>query len=149
MQFRRARLSGEESPAPVNQDERHQPEKDPTRIKPIASQTAEPVSWCRPSPANAITSLISAALSSANTARTVGSEADNAAAWRPAVSMSHGWGHGSRVRASPSPMVSRCERQYLSPPDFLDEPSGNGALNGIPVQVTAAGLLIGSDDTQP
>jgi hypothetical protein len=27
----------------------------------------------------------------------------------------------------------------LSPPTFIDEPSGNGALNGIPVTVTASG----------
>ncbi|HKP42855.1 hypothetical protein [Mycobacterium sp.] len=27
----------------------------------------------------------------------------------------------------------------LSPPTFIDEPSGNGALNGIPVTVTAVG----------
>jgi hypothetical protein len=27
----------------------------------------------------------------------------------------------------------------LSPPHFLDEPSGNGALNGIPVTVVDAG----------
>jgi hypothetical protein len=25
----------------------------------------------------------------------------------------------------------------LSPPNFIDEPSGNGALNGIPVTVAA------------
>jgi hypothetical protein len=27
----------------------------------------------------------------------------------------------------------------LSPPAFIDEPSGNGALNGIPVTVTSVG----------
>jgi hypothetical protein len=29
----------------------------------------------------------------------------------------------------------------LSPTDFLDEASGNGALNGIPVTVVAAAVL--------
>ena len=57
------------------------------------------------------------------------------------VSMPHGWGHdkpGTRLSvANGSPGVNT---NILSPPDFLDEPSGNGALNGIPVAVTAAGL---------
>jgi anaerobic selenocysteine-containing dehydrogenase len=56
------------------------------------------------------------------------------------VSMPHGWGHdkpGTRLSvANGSPGVNT---NILSPPDFLDEPSGNGALNGIPVTVTAAG----------
>jgi anaerobic selenocysteine-containing dehydrogenase len=53
------------------------------------------------------------------------------------VSMPHGWGHGvpgtqlSVANASPG-----VNTNVLSPPDFLDEPSGNGALNGIPVTVT-------------
>jgi len=54
------------------------------------------------------------------------------------VSMPHGWGHGkpgTRMSvANDSPGVNT---NVLSPPDFLDEPSGNGALNGIPVTVTA------------
>ena len=54
------------------------------------------------------------------------------------VSMPHGWGHGkpgTRLTiANASPGVNT---NVLSPPDFLDEPSGNGALNGIPVEVTA------------
>jgi anaerobic selenocysteine-containing dehydrogenase len=56
------------------------------------------------------------------------------------VSMPHGWGHGrpgTRLGvANGSPGVNT---NVLSPPDFLDEPSGNGALNGIPVRVTSAG----------
>jgi anaerobic selenocysteine-containing dehydrogenase len=55
------------------------------------------------------------------------------------VSMPHGWGHGlpgTRMSvANGSPGVNT---NVLSPPDFLDEPSGNGALNGIPVTVTAS-----------
>ncbi len=53
------------------------------------------------------------------------------------VSMPHGWGHGkpgTRMSiANDSPGVNT---NILSPPTFLDEPSGNGALNGIPVTVT-------------
>jgi anaerobic selenocysteine-containing dehydrogenase len=56
------------------------------------------------------------------------------------VSMPHGWGHGkpgTRMSiANASPGVNT---NILSPPTFIDEPSGNGALNGIPVRVTAAG----------
>lgn len=52
------------------------------------------------------------------------------------VSMPHGWGHGrpgTRLSvANGSPGVNT---NILSPPTFLDEPSGNGALNGIPVTV--------------
>lgn len=55
------------------------------------------------------------------------------------VSMPHGWGHGQpgtrMAVANTSPGVNT---NVLSPPTFLDEPSGNGALNGIPVTVTAA-----------
>lgn len=54
------------------------------------------------------------------------------------VSMPHGWGHGqpgTRLSvANGSPGVNT---NILSPPTFLDEPSGNGALNGIPVTVTS------------
>ncbi len=54
------------------------------------------------------------------------------------VSMPHGWGHGkpgTRMSiANGSPGVNT---NVLSPPTFIDEPSGNGALNGIPVTVTA------------
>lgn len=55
------------------------------------------------------------------------------------VSLPHGWGHGkpgTRLTvANGSPGVNT---NVLSPPDFLDEPSGNGALNGIPVSVALA-----------
>ncbi|MCW2624454.1 molybdopterin-dependent oxidoreductase [Mycobacterium sp.] len=54
------------------------------------------------------------------------------------VSMPHGWGHGKpgtrMAIANDSPGVNT---NILSPPTFIDEPSGNGALNGIPVTVTA------------
>jgi len=54
------------------------------------------------------------------------------------VSMPHGWGHGKAgtrmAVANDSPGVNT---NILSPPTFIDEPSGNGALNGIPVTVTA------------
>jgi anaerobic selenocysteine-containing dehydrogenase len=53
------------------------------------------------------------------------------------VSMPHGWGHGKdgtrMAIANGSPGVNT---NTLSPPTFIDEPSGNGALNGIPVTVT-------------
>lgn len=53
------------------------------------------------------------------------------------VSMPHGWGHGKAgtrmAIANESPGVNT---NILSPPTFVDEPSGNGALNGIPVTVT-------------
>ena len=53
------------------------------------------------------------------------------------VSMPHGWGHGKpgtrMAIANDSPGVNT---NILSPPGFIDEPSGNGALNGIPVTVT-------------
>jgi anaerobic selenocysteine-containing dehydrogenase len=54
------------------------------------------------------------------------------------VSMPHGWGHGKpgtrMAVANNSPGVNT---NALSPPTFIDEPSGNGALNGIPVMVIA------------
>jgi anaerobic selenocysteine-containing dehydrogenase len=56
---------------------------------------------------------------------------------RGVVSMPHGWGHGKEgtrmAIANGSPGVNT---NVLSPPTFIDEPSGNGALNGIPVTVT-------------
>ncbi len=52
------------------------------------------------------------------------------------VSMPHGWGHdkpGTRLSvANASPGANT---NVLSPPTFIDEPSGNGVLNGIPVTV--------------
>jgi hypothetical protein len=50
------------------------PSSTPTPIDATASGVAEPVSWCRPSPAAAMTRPVRAAESSANTARRVGSE---------------------------------------------------------------------------
>lgn len=53
------------------------------------------------------------------------------------VSMPHGWGHdkaGTRLSvANGSPGVNT---NVLSPPTLIDEPSGNGVLNGIPVTVS-------------
>ena len=53
------------------------------------------------------------------------------------VSMPHGWGHdkpGTRMAvANGSPGANT---NALSLPEFIDEPSGNGALNGIPVSVS-------------
>ncbi|AKK30926.1 molybdopterin dinucleotide-binding protein [Mycobacterium sp. EPa45] len=61
------------------------------------------------------------------------------------VSMPHGWGHGqpgTRMSvANGSPGVNT---NILSPPTFLDEPSGNGALNGIPVTVAPAAACRGT-----
>lgn len=53
------------------------------------------------------------------------------------VSMPHGWGHdkpGTRLSvANGSPGANT---NVLSPPTLIDEPSGNGVLNGIPVSVS-------------
>ncbi|OBC09564.1 molybdopterin dinucleotide-binding protein [Mycobacterium sp. 852013-50091_SCH5140682] len=55
------------------------------------------------------------------------------------VSMPHGWGHGlSGTQLSVANASPGVNTNVLSPPDFLDEPSGNGALNGIPVTVTVS-----------
>ena len=52
------------------------------------------------------------------------------------VSMPHGWGHGQPgTRLSVANASPGVNTNILSPPTFLDEPSGNGALNGIPVTV--------------
>ena len=52
------------------------------------------------------------------------------------VSMPHGWGHGKDgTRMAVANGFARGQHQLLSPPTFIDEPSGNGALNGIPVTV--------------
>lgn len=52
------------------------------------------------------------------------------------VSIPHGWGHGKpgtrMAVANDSPGANT---NALSPPTFIDEPSGNGALNGIPVTI--------------
>jgi len=53
------------------------------------------------------------------------------------VSMPHGWGHGQAgTRMAVANGSPGANTNVLSPPTFLDEPSGNGALNGIPVTVS-------------
>jgi anaerobic selenocysteine-containing dehydrogenase len=53
------------------------------------------------------------------------------------VSMPHGWGHGKPgTRMSVANGSPGANTNVLSPPTFIDEPSGNGALNGIPVTIT-------------
>ncbi len=53
------------------------------------------------------------------------------------VSMPHGWGHGRPgTRMSVANGSPGANTNVLSPPAFLDEPSGNGALNGIPVTIS-------------
>lgn len=55
------------------------------------------------------------------------------------VSMPHGWGHGKPgTRMAVANGAPGVNTNILSPPTFLDEPSGNGALNGIPVTVAFA-----------
>jgi anaerobic selenocysteine-containing dehydrogenase len=52
------------------------------------------------------------------------------------VSMPHGWGHGKPgTRMSVANNSPGANTNALSPPAFIDEPSGNGALNGIPVTI--------------
>jgi anaerobic selenocysteine-containing dehydrogenase len=52
------------------------------------------------------------------------------------VSMPHGWGHGKQgTRMAVANNSPGANTNVLSPPTFIDEPSGNGALNGIPVTV--------------
>jgi anaerobic selenocysteine-containing dehydrogenase len=52
------------------------------------------------------------------------------------VSMPHGWGHGKPgTRMSVANSAPGANTNVLSPPRFVDEPSGNGVLNGIPVTV--------------
>lgn len=52
------------------------------------------------------------------------------------VSMPHGWGHGKPgTRLAVANSLPGVNTNVLSPPTFIDEPSGNGALNGIPVTV--------------
>lgn len=55
------------------------------------------------------------------------------------VSMPHGWGHGKAgTRMSVANRSPGVNTNALSPPTFIDEPSGNGALKGIPVTVSRA-----------
>ena len=52
------------------------------------------------------------------------------------VSMPHGWGHGKAgTRMSVANSSPGANTNVLSPPTLVDEPSGNGVLNGIPVTV--------------
>ena len=52
------------------------------------------------------------------------------------VSLPHGWGHGKPgTRLSVANGSPGANTNVLSPPTFIDEPSGNGALNGIPVTI--------------
>lgn len=52
------------------------------------------------------------------------------------VSMPHGWGHGKPgTRLSVANNAPGANTNVLSPPTFVDEPSGNGVLNGIPVTI--------------
>ncbi|RAU90102.1 molybdopterin dinucleotide-binding protein [Mycobacterium colombiense] len=52
------------------------------------------------------------------------------------VSMPHGWGHGKPgTRMSVANSAPGANTNVLSPPTFIDEPSGNGVLNGIPVTI--------------
>lgn len=53
------------------------------------------------------------------------------------VSMPHGWGHdkpGTRLAVANG--APGANTNVLSPPTLIDEPSGNGVLNGIPVTVS-------------
>ncbi|WCS20620.1 molybdopterin-dependent oxidoreductase [Mycobacterium marinum] len=53
------------------------------------------------------------------------------------VSMPHGWGHGKPgTRLAVANSAPGVNTNVLSPPTLLDEPSGNGVLNGIPVTVS-------------
>ena len=54
------------------------------------------------------------------------------------VSLPHGWGHdkvGTRLAVARE--HAGVNANLLAPPHFLDQPSGNAAVNGIPVEVTA------------
>lgn len=52
------------------------------------------------------------------------------------VSMPHGWGHGKPgTRMAVANSSPGANTNALSPPTFVDQPSGNGVLNGIPVTV--------------
>lgn len=53
------------------------------------------------------------------------------------VSMPHGWGHGKPgTRLSVANSSPGVNTNVLAPPTLVDEPSGNGVLNGIPVTVS-------------
>lgn len=55
------------------------------------------------------------------------------------VSLPHGWGHDKPgTRQSVAREHAGVNNNLLAPPDFLDVPSGNAAVNGIPVEVVPA-----------
>ncbi|MDE0494288.1 MAG: molybdopterin oxidoreductase family protein, partial [Acidimicrobiaceae bacterium] len=55
------------------------------------------------------------------------------------VSLPHGWGHDKPgTRLSVAREHAGVNNNLLAPPDFVDVPSGNAAVNGIPVEVAPA-----------
>jgi anaerobic selenocysteine-containing dehydrogenase len=55
------------------------------------------------------------------------------------VSLPHGWGHAVEgVRSAVASNHSAPNTNVLMPGTFLDEPSGNAAVNGVPVEVVLA-----------
>jgi anaerobic selenocysteine-containing dehydrogenase len=55
------------------------------------------------------------------------------------VSLPHGWGHAVKgVRSSVASSHPAPNTNVLMPGRFIDEPSGNAAVNGVPVEVTLA-----------
>ncbi|MEW6273446.1 MAG: molybdopterin dinucleotide binding domain-containing protein [Thermodesulfobacteriota bacterium] len=54
------------------------------------------------------------------------------------VCLPHGWGHDRRgVRLAVAARHAGVNNNLLAPIDFVDVPSGNAAVNGIPVEVSA------------
>ena len=55
------------------------------------------------------------------------------------VSLPHGWGHDKPgTRLSVAREHAGVNNNLLAPPEFVDAPSGNAAVNGIPVEVAPA-----------
>ena len=55
------------------------------------------------------------------------------------VSLPHGWGHGKPgTRLSTANDNAGVNTNELSPGTFVDVPSGNAAVNGIPVAIAPA-----------
>jgi len=55
------------------------------------------------------------------------------------VSLPHGWGHDVKgAQVSVARDHPGANTNVLMPPDALDEPSGNAAVNGVPVEVSVA-----------
>ena len=64
------------------------------------------------------------------------------------VSLPHGWGHDlPGVAMAVAQAHAGVNANLLADDDRCDEPSGNAVLNGIPVQVTAAGPGFSQTDT--